>query len=272
MKKRLEIELKVGLFVTIGVVLTMVAILVLGSAENITQRHNHYTTHLATADGLISGAKVMMSGIHVGTIDTLIFDGDKREVSINFTVDRNSSEWIRKDSAAEVLSQGVLGDKYLSIIPGTEASPKLEENGDIPLHPSKDLTQFLSKGDQLLMTLNSIATDLNHVMKTFDANNRSEILFSGMAATAKNMSEASAKLNNQLDGMALKSAIKNLNAILEKVNNGTGTLGALINDPGLYDNARALVGGANRNRILRNLVRETVEKGNQEPESAAPAK
>ena len=81
------------------------------------------------------------------------------------------------------------------------------------------------------------------------------------------MGEASVKLNNQLDGMALKSAIKNLNAILEKVNNGTGTLGALINDPGLYDNARALVGGANRNRILRNLVRETVEKGNQEQDS-----
>jgi phospholipid/cholesterol/gamma-HCH transport system substrate-binding protein len=272
MKKRLEIELKVGLFVTIGVVLTMVAILVLGSAENITQRHNHYTTHLATADGLISGAKVMMSGIHVGTIDTLIFDGDKREVSISFSVDRNSSEWIRKDSAAEVLSQGVLGDKNLSIIPGTEASGKLAEGEDIPLRPSKDLTQFLSKGDQLLITLNSIATDLNHVVKTFDANNRSEIIFSGLATTAKNMGEASVKLNQQLDGVALKSAIKNLNAILEKVNNGTGSLGALINDPGLYDNARALVGGANRNRILRNLVRETVEKGNQEPEAPAPAK
>jgi hypothetical protein len=35
-------------------------------------------------------------------------------------------------------------------------------------------------------------------------------------------------------------------------------MGALINDPGLYDNVKALVGQANRNRILRNLVRQTL--------------
>ena len=54
---------------------------------------------------------------------------------------------------------------------------------------------------------------------------------------------------------------KNAADILEKVNNGTGTLGALVNDPGLYEDARALVGGANRNRIVRNLVRKTAKDG-----------
>jgi phospholipid/cholesterol/gamma-HCH transport system substrate-binding protein len=54
---------------------------------------------------------------------------------------------------------------------------------------------------------------------------------------------------------------KSLVEILDKVNNGAGTLGALVNDPGLYEDARALVGGANRNRIIRNLVRETAKDG-----------
>ena len=58
-----------------------------------------------------------------------------------------------------------------------------------------------------------------------------------------------------------------LEAIMEKVNNGTGTIGALVNDPGLYDDLKSLVGGAQRNRLLRNLVRQTIKEG--EPEQPA---
>jgi phospholipid/cholesterol/gamma-HCH transport system substrate-binding protein len=264
-KKRLEIELKVGLFVTLGVALIMIAILILGSAESFMQRRNHYITHMATAEGLISGAKVMMSGIHVGTIESMVFDGDHRDIAIQFTVDRKSAHWVRQDSSVEVMTQGVLGDKFLSLVPGTEASPEPKDGDEVAVHAGKDLSQFLNNGDQLLISLNVIAADLSKIVKNFEANNRSEIIFSGLAATAKNMSEATQKLNKQLDEMPLKSAVKNLNSILEKINNGTGTLGALVNDPGLYDSAKSLVGGANRNRIVRNLVRQAVEKGDEAP-------
>lgn len=123
-KKRLEIELKVGLFVGIGVVLLMLAIIVLGSAQSLFQRQSQFVTHMATAEGLIPGAKVMMSGIHVGTVDSLIFDGERREVAIHFNVDHKSTEWLRKDSSVEVETQGVLGDKYLSVIPRNRSLAK----------------------------------------------------------------------------------------------------------------------------------------------------
>jgi phospholipid/cholesterol/gamma-HCH transport system substrate-binding protein len=260
-KKRMEIELKAGLFVGIGVFLMMLAIIVLGSAQSLFQRQSHFVTHMATAEGLIPGAKVMMSGIHVGTIDSLIFDGERREVAIKFSVDQKSTQWVRKDSSVEVETQGVLGDKFLSVNPGTESSPQLNSGDEVAVHQGRDLNQFLNKGDQLLVSLTSIATDLNKITKDFTVDNRSEVFFQGLAMTSKNMSEASAKLNRQLDEMPLKSAVKNLNAILEKINSGSGTLGALVNDSELYDSAKALVGGANRNRVVRNLVRQAVEKG-----------
>jgi phospholipid/cholesterol/gamma-HCH transport system substrate-binding protein len=272
-RKRLEVELKVGLFVTIGVTLAMVAILILGSAQSLTQSKNHYETHMATAEGLISGAKVMMSGIHVGTIDSMAFDGERRDVLLKFSVDKKSSEWVRKDSSVEVLTQGVLGDKFLSLVPGTELSPKLPDGAEVTMHAGRDLTQFLSKGDQLLVTLNTISSDLSNVIKSFEANNRSEELFAGLATSAKNLAMITEKLNHQMDDIPLKTAVKNMNSILDKINNGTGTLGELVNDPGLYDSIKALVGGANRNRIVRNLVRQAVEDGNAEQATpAAPTK
>ena len=47
----------------------------------------------------------------------------------------------------------------------------------------------------------------------------------------------------------------------KKIDRGEGTVGALINDTALYDDAKSLVSGINRNRIMRNLVRQTVRDG-----------
>jgi phospholipid/cholesterol/gamma-HCH transport system substrate-binding protein len=84
-----------------------------------------------------------------------------------------------------------------------------------------------------------------------------------MASTAKNLASATEKLNREVEDLRLKALSRNLGSIVEKINNGTGTLGALVNDPGLYDDAKALMGGANRNRIIRNLVRQTIRKNEE---------
>ena len=93
---------------------------------------------------------------------------------------------------------------------------------------------------------------------------RSDQIAEGLAATAKHLASAAARLNQDLENLQLKAAVTNLNSILEKINNGQGTLGALVNDPSLYDDAKALVGGTNRSRIVRNMVRQTIQKNESE--------
>ena len=85
-----------------------------------------------------------------------------------------------------------------------------------------------------------------------------------MATSAKNLAQATEKLDKEMDNVKLKRILSNIEQITEKINGGTGTVGALINDPGLYDNAKALVGEANRNRIVRNLVRQTIRRSDEE--------
>jgi phospholipid/cholesterol/gamma-HCH transport system substrate-binding protein len=263
MKKALSSEIKVGIFVSIGLALVMVAILVLGSTENMLQRKTRYLIHFPNVEGLISGAKVVLAGVQVGTVEDVDFDSQRRDVVTKIAVVDSATAWVRKDSVASIETQGVLGDKYVVITAGATDQPTLPPGSEIEPKASEGLSQFISKGDRLMESLQSIASGLDHLIKKFDAHNRSEAFFDGMAATAKNLSTASDKLNRELDDIHLRQVSRNLNAILEKVNNGTGTLGALINDPGLYDDARALMGGANRNRVLRNLVRQAVKQGEQ---------
>jgi phospholipid/cholesterol/gamma-HCH transport system substrate-binding protein len=53
----------------------------------------------------------------------------------------------------------------------------------------------------------------------------------------------------------LAAADERLNSILEKIDAGEGTLGLLVNDPGLYADLQALLGGAQRSRVVRTLIR-----------------
>ena len=62
----------------------------------------------------------------------------------------------------------------------------------------------------------------------------------------------------------LVKTTESLNEITEKINSGEGTIGALISDPTLYENLKKLLGGAERNFILRNLIRKSIEKGKEE--------
>jgi phospholipid/cholesterol/gamma-HCH transport system substrate-binding protein len=264
--KGMETEVKVGIFVATGLVLLLASILILGSSENLMTRKARFVSHFPNVEGLVEGAKVVMGGVQVGTVEKIAFDYERNDIKVGFQVARDQSTWIRADSAVEIQTQGVLGDKFVSLSRGDMQQPPAQPGAEIPNHPSAGLSQFLTKGDQLMVSLQSIAGSVDRMLKTFETNRRSEIFFEGMARTAKNLSSASEHLNEEIAELHLKAASKNLNAILEKVNNGTGTLGALVNDPGLYDDVKALLGGANRNRVMRNLVRQTIRK-NDEAES-----
>jgi phospholipid/cholesterol/gamma-HCH transport system substrate-binding protein len=67
----------------------------------------------------------------------------------------------------------------------------------------------------------------------------------------------------QLMGNLVKTT-ESLREITEKISSGEGTIGALVVDPTLYENLKKLLGGAERSRILRNLIRKSIEKGKEE--------
>lgn len=59
----------------------------------------------------------------------------------------------------------------------------------------------------------------------------------------------------------LHAAATSLRAVAEAIENGEGTAGMLANDPALYEDLRALVGGAQRNKLLRAYIRQAVAEG-----------
>jgi phospholipid/cholesterol/gamma-HCH transport system substrate-binding protein len=61
----------------------------------------------------------------------------------------------------------------------------------------------------------------------------------------------------------LKAVASHLEVFSATLNDADGTLSLLVEDPMLYEDLRALVGGAQRNKLLRAYIRKTVEKGEE---------
>ncbi len=59
----------------------------------------------------------------------------------------------------------------------------------------------------------------------------------------------------------LDQTSKNLKLVSSRLAQGEGTLGALIDDPALYEDLSSLLRGANRSRILRSLIQSTRRSG-----------
>lgn len=269
---RMEIELKVGFFVSIGVALVMVGILLLGSTNSVFAKKTRYALHLKNVDGLMSGSKVLLGGIQIGTVKQVVFDDSSRDIRVDLDIKSDSAGYIKKDADAEIATQGMLGDKFVAINTGTPESGVLDPGSSIPIRPSQGLNQFLSQSDQLVARLNNVTLSLDRILKDFESGGRSERFFQGVSMTAKNLANATEKIDRQMDDLHFKKIIKNLESITEKINNGNGTVGALINDPGLYDNVKSLIGQANRNRIVRNLVRQTIKDSEEKPASSETTK
>jgi phospholipid/cholesterol/gamma-HCH transport system substrate-binding protein len=76
------------------------------------------TARFIRVEGLRDGGDVRISGIRVGSILSQTLDPKTFDAVVHLEVD--SSIKLPVDSVATIASSGLLGDKYLSIVPGAE--------------------------------------------------------------------------------------------------------------------------------------------------------
>ncbi len=86
------------------------------------------TAQFDRIDGLVNGADVRIAGVKVGSVVGSSIDSQSFNALVSMRVDRSLR--LPSDSSAEVTSDGLLGGKYLSIVPGG-AERVLAEGGRI---------------------------------------------------------------------------------------------------------------------------------------------
>ena len=104
-----------------------------------------------------------------------------------------------------------------------------------------DLRKTLASVNELARSLSVIATEQSRQLSlTLDAvpQHRGGARFGAARLSSRNLQATSRNLAAFTD--SLRGTAQQLNAVLAKANSGDGTLGKLLNDPGLYYDLRRL--------------------------------
>jgi phospholipid/cholesterol/gamma-HCH transport system substrate-binding protein len=121
-------KIKLGLFITIGVLFFFIIIFLIGSQQNLFSSQIQLSTTFKNASGLQIGSSVRFSGIDIGNVDNIEIVNDST-VKVDLSIKDDIKKFIKTDSKASIGSEGVIGDKLLIISQGTFNS-KAVKNGD----------------------------------------------------------------------------------------------------------------------------------------------
>jgi phospholipid/cholesterol/gamma-HCH transport system substrate-binding protein len=130
MEKQSGYTWKLGMFVTIGLLLFILAIYFIGKQKNLFGSTFHITSQFKTVSGLEVGNNVRFSGINIGTVEEIKLINDS-SVVVRLVIKDDVREFIKTDARASIGSDGLMGDKVLTISPGVSSRKVIENNGQI---------------------------------------------------------------------------------------------------------------------------------------------
>lgn len=140
-------ELKVGLFVIVGLVLTMVGVFLIGNTTRLWDAKVDYRAAFSDVAGLKPGAPVRMGGLDVGSVISVGYDkdlGDTR-IFVRMSIVKAQAARIRIDTAATVVNKGLLGDKMIQLSVGSPNAPPLDPKTLIPSEEPADMFSAANK-------------------------------------------------------------------------------------------------------------------------------
>ncbi len=125
--KKYNFELIVGLFVLAGLLCVGYLTIKLGKMEFFSDNAYTLYANFNSVSGLRNGANIELAGVPVGKVAGIAVNEDKMtqaRVTLHFKKELRLSS----DTMAKIKTSGLIGDKYISLMPGRAAA--LLKNGD----------------------------------------------------------------------------------------------------------------------------------------------
>jgi phospholipid/cholesterol/gamma-HCH transport system substrate-binding protein len=130
MEKQSGYTWKLGMFVTIGLLLFILAVYFIGKQKNLFGSTFNITSEFKTVSGLEVGNNVRFSGINIGTVEEIRLINDS-SVVVSMVIKDEVREFIKTDARTSIGSDGLMGDKVLTISPGVKSTKIIENGGQL---------------------------------------------------------------------------------------------------------------------------------------------
>ena len=269
-------EIKIALVAIAGIVVLFFGLNFL-KGMSVFSDDNTYYVEFSDISGLSSSNPIYAEGYKVGVVKGIQYDYSKNK-KILVRIDLNKDMRIPKGSSAEIVSD-LMGNVKMNLLLANNPRERVEPGETIQGAQNEGMMgkiatlvpvveKMLPKLDSILASVNMLLADPAianslHNIQTITGN---------LTTSTQQLNVLMASLNNNVPGMMKKAngvldntntltanlaavdvagtmtkvnrTLANVEDITSKLNSNNGTLGLLMNDPGLYNNLNSTMGSA----------------------------
>lgn len=139
MKKQPYVDISVGLFMVLGLLAFLVMVFKVSSISDfVTHKGYEVTAEFTDIGGLKVRAPVTVAGVRIGEVSRIELQPGALNARVTLSL-RSDKRIPFEDSSARILTEGLLGSNYISIVPGFDDEGSKD-------HP------YLRQGDKIAKT------------------------------------------------------------------------------------------------------------------------
>jgi len=218
-------ETKVGIFVLLGIIVLAFMTVTVGKFHLFKEAGYRVYVLFDSAAGVVRNSPVRIAGVHVGTVERISLERGKAKVALRIPPDVQ----LHEDAMAYLKSEGLLGERYVEIFPGSEEKPRLREEGLIQQGaPPAGIEEVLSRLSGIGDDFKGVLEPLGQLLEGIDPEKVGHLV-SNFEVFSRDLPHLAADARETLG---------NFRDISAKVQRGEGTLGKLINDEEAYQDVR----------------------------------
>jgi len=162
--KSMEFDIKIGLFISVGLILLTIITFSINDFF-FKPGYNIYAT-LGFANGVKKSAPVRLAGIEVGEVkEASVFKDKDKKTVVKLKLWLTNDAKVEKDAQIIINTLGLIGEKYVEIVPGTPGTIFLTDGDTITGHDSVSVEQITKKSYDIALKLEKAIDSMDAILK-----------------------------------------------------------------------------------------------------------
>ncbi len=210
-------EAKVGLFTLIGLGLLVVVISFLGIFSFTSNGYN-LNVEFEQIKGLKPDNVVRYAGVDIGQVQDISF----KEGKVNVRLQINKKYQIPQGSIFTIGSDGLLGEKFVDVIPSKTKNPDyLVADSKVKGVSAKGIDEFLESSSNVLGKMESMADSINNIIGDKQVQDSLKQTINNTARITANLDKLTLTMNDILNTNQgqINEMISQLNSMAHSLNN-----------------------------------------------------
>jgi len=173
-----QLKRKIAAFAAVAIAAIAAVLLLIGTESDLFTKKYDLVLTVDKGTGFSRGMPVKLSGFRIGRVKSISLN-EAATVDIVLQIDRKYRKWIRKDSKAKLVKEGLVGDSIVEVSVGTPRAEELRDQERLSYQKTKALDEIadeisekvkpvLSEVGAIIGYLNDPRGDIKQSLRNFN--------------------------------------------------------------------------------------------------------